>query len=135
MKCELCFDNICLDLPSLTKIQGNGWYIHRNMGYVILESMIWFDLINKTFQISLKTTFIMEEVHFPGLPIYKQQVLFISFPFSHLDAPDLENYIRRKSKYFGENSDSDSDCSIFWEIFHLSHSLEILYVFQSLVWL
>ena len=44
MKCELCFDD-CLDLPSLTQIQGNQNYIHHNMGYVILESMIWFDLI------------------------------------------------------------------------------------------
>ena len=40
MKCELCFDD-CLDLPSLTQIQGNqSWNIHRNMGYVKLESMI-----------------------------------------------------------------------------------------------
>ena len=44
MKCELCFDD-CLDLPSLTQIQGNQDGIHGCMGYVILESMIWFDLI------------------------------------------------------------------------------------------
>ena len=44
MKCELCFDD-CLDLPSLTQIKGNQNGIHRYMGYVILESMIWFDLI------------------------------------------------------------------------------------------
>ena len=44
MKYELCFDD-CLDLPSLTQIQGNGDYVHQCMGYVILESMIWFDLI------------------------------------------------------------------------------------------
>ena len=44
MKCELCFDD-CLDLPSLTQIQGNKDSIHKCMGYVILESMIWFDLI------------------------------------------------------------------------------------------
>ena len=44
MKCELCFDD-CLDLPSLTQIQGNQGYIHEYMGYVKLESMIWFDLI------------------------------------------------------------------------------------------
>ena len=44
MKCELCFDDDCLDLPSLTQIQGNAG-IHEYMGYVILESMIWFDLI------------------------------------------------------------------------------------------
>ena len=40
MKCELCFDNDCLDLPSLTQIQGDSGYIHCRMGYVILESMI-----------------------------------------------------------------------------------------------
>ena len=39
MKCELCFDD-CLDLPSLTQIQGNKVGIHGDMGYVILESMI-----------------------------------------------------------------------------------------------
>ena len=44
MKYELCFDN-CLDLPSLTQIQGEQNCIHQYMGYVILESMIWFDLI------------------------------------------------------------------------------------------
>ena len=44
MKCELCFGD-CLDLPSLTQIQGNQNGIHSYMGYVILESMIWFDLI------------------------------------------------------------------------------------------
>ena len=42
---ELCCDNNCLDLPSLTQIQGNGKNIHCHMGYVKLESMIWFDLI------------------------------------------------------------------------------------------
>ena len=44
MKYELCFDDY-LDLPSLTQIKGNQYDIHRFMGYVILESMIWFDLI------------------------------------------------------------------------------------------
>ena len=39
MKYELCFDTNCLDLPSLTEIQGNS-YIHEKMGHVILESMI-----------------------------------------------------------------------------------------------
>ena len=40
MRCELYCDN-CLDLPSLTQIQGNrDWGIHEYMGYVILESMI-----------------------------------------------------------------------------------------------
>ena len=40
MKCELYCDNDCLDLPSLTKIKGNGWWIHEYIGHVILESMI-----------------------------------------------------------------------------------------------
>ena len=39
MKYELYFDD-CLDLPSLTQIQGNKRWIHAGMGYVILESMI-----------------------------------------------------------------------------------------------
>ena len=38
MKCELSFDD-CLDLPSLTQIEGY-YGIHGYMGYVILESMI-----------------------------------------------------------------------------------------------
>ena len=45
MNCELWIDDDCLDLPSLTQIQGNCGYIHKYMGCVILESMIWFDLI------------------------------------------------------------------------------------------
>ena len=44
VNCVIWFDN-CLDLPSLTQIRGNQQYIHCCMGYVILESMIWFDLI------------------------------------------------------------------------------------------
>ena len=41
MKCELCCDDDCLDLPSLTEIKGNRDNgIHAGMGYVILESMI-----------------------------------------------------------------------------------------------
>ena len=40
MKCELCCDDDCLDLPSLTEIKGFGGSIHGNMGYVILESTI-----------------------------------------------------------------------------------------------
>ena len=44
LKCELCFDNNCLDLPSLTKIKGNRW-IHSDVGFMIIHSMIWLDLI------------------------------------------------------------------------------------------
>ena len=36
-------NNDCLDLPSLTKIQGDREDIHFYMGRVILESMIGFD--------------------------------------------------------------------------------------------
>ena len=40
MKCELCCDDDCLDLPSLTEITGNSGNIHKYMGHVLLESMI-----------------------------------------------------------------------------------------------
>ena len=33
----------CLDLPSLTKIQGGFSWLHSFMGRVILESMVLFD--------------------------------------------------------------------------------------------
>ena len=39
MKCELCCDDDCLDLPSLTEIKS-GNSVSENMGHVILESMI-----------------------------------------------------------------------------------------------
>ena len=47
VNCELCFDNDCLDLPSLTQIKGNSWHIHKCIGHVILEGTtigiaIWF---------------------------------------------------------------------------------------------
>ena len=44
MKCELCYDDDCLDLPSLTERERNDRDIHKYMGYVILESMDRFDL-------------------------------------------------------------------------------------------
>ena len=40
MKCGLCCDDNCLDLPKLTEIKGNHEWTHRYMGYVKLESMI-----------------------------------------------------------------------------------------------
>ena len=43
MKCELCCDNDCLDLPSLTEIKGKSRGIHRYMGYVILEGINYFN--------------------------------------------------------------------------------------------
>ena len=93
MKYELCCDNDCLDLPSLTQIQGNQDWIHCYMGYVILESMIWFDMIwyDYTFQISMKKTFIMEIIHLNSLLICKKEVLFIILITIHvLDASALK---------------------------------------------
>ena len=119
MKYELYFDNNnCVDLPSLTKIQiqGNGNWIHEYMGHVILEGMIWYDLINKTFRISQKTTFIMGKIHLNTLLILKQQVFNIHFHFHNLDASVLAKYIRNMPKRWDENSDPDSDCSIYWEV-------------------
>ena len=63
--------------------------------------LIWFDLINKTFQISLKTTFIMDLVHFSSLPIYKQQVLSISFPFSRFRCSCSRNCHSRNAEMVG----------------------------------
>ena len=40
MKYELYFDNNCLDLPSLTEIDGDNCWTHCWMGHVVLESMI-----------------------------------------------------------------------------------------------
>ena len=102
---EMCFDD-CLDLPSLTKIQGNRHdRIHEYMGYVILESMIWFDLIwfdliwldipNPT----------ENNIHYgEGSFEYTADLQATStFPFHFhfhvLDAPALENVIRRMSEY------------------------------------
>ena len=52
--------------------------------------------------------------HFTTLPIYKQQVLFISLHFHILDAPVLDNFIRNMPKYWDKNSDSDSDSDSDW---------------------
>ena len=85
MKCELCFDD-CLDLPSLTQIKGNHNSIHAGMGYVKLESMIWFDLIwfdlirhSKSHwkQHSLRMGFILLHCWFASNKYFS-----ISFPFS-----------------------------------------------------
>ena len=103
MKCELCFDN-CLDLPSLTQIEANQDGILSCMGYVILESMIWFDLIWFDLDIPNLTE---SNIHYRDNSFYFTADLqsTSTFPFhfhSHfhvLDAPALENVIRRMSKY------------------------------------
>ena len=102
MKCELCCDNDCLDLPSLTQIQGNNYSseIHRFMGYVILESMIWFDLI--WIDIPNLTE---NNIHYGEDPFEHTVDLQAAsiFPFHFhvhvLDAPALENFIRKMSEY------------------------------------
>ena len=40
MKCELCCDNDCLDLPSLTKIQGYGDFALQGDGGNNRQTMI-----------------------------------------------------------------------------------------------
>ena len=98
MKCELYFDD-CLDLPSLTQIQGNQDGIHQFMGYVILESMIWFDLI--WLDIPNLTE---NNIHYGGgsfkntADLQSTSTFPFHFHFHVLDAPALENVIRRMPK-------------------------------------
>ena len=40
MKCNLCCDDNCLDLPSLTEMKGSGKSNYQFIGHAILESMI-----------------------------------------------------------------------------------------------
>ena len=63
-------DNNCLDLPSLTSIQGQSdcWGIHENMGRVILESMIWFDLILQWLDIPNLT---QDNIDYGDYPFYR----------------------------------------------------------------
>ena len=99
MKCELCFDD-CLDLPSLTQIQGNYGFIHHNMGYVILESMIWFDLIWIDIPNLTEDNIHYGKGSFEYTADLKATSTFpFHFHFHVLDADVLENVIRRMSKY------------------------------------
>ena len=99
MKCESCCDNDCLDLPSLTKIQGYGDFIHEYMGYVILESMIWFDLI--WLDIPNLTE---NNIHYGRrsfeytADLQATSTFHFQFHFHVLDAPALETVIRRMPK-------------------------------------
>ena len=108
MKYELCFDD-CLDLPSLTQIQGNQDEIHRFMGYVILESMIWFDLIWFDL-IWLDIPNLTEDnIHYGRVSFYYTANLQatstfpLHFHFHVLDARDLEKVIREMPKEWDEN--------------------------------
>ena len=105
MKCELCCYDDCLDLPSLTHIQGNGRdYIHKYMGYVILESMIWFDLIwldipNLT---ENNIHYGYSSFHFTA-DLQATSTFPFHFHFHVWDAPALEKYIRKMPKDWDEN--------------------------------
>ena len=104
MKCELCFDD-CLDLPSLNQIQGNQNSIHRFMGYVKLESMIWFDLI--WFDLiwldipNLTENNIQygEDSFYLTADLQATSTFPFHFHFHGLDAPALEKVIRGMSYY------------------------------------
>ena len=99
MKCELCFDN-CLDLPSLTHILGGFGGIHRCMGYVILESMIWFDLIWLDIPNLTENNIHCEEDSFGYTADLQATSTFpFHFHFHVLDASALEKVIREMSRY------------------------------------
>ena len=102
MKCELYCDDDCLDLPSLTEIQGNGWGIHYSMGYVILESMIWFDLIWIDIPNLTENNIHYGQQSFENTADLQATSTFpFHFHFHVLDANALENVIRRMPKYWG----------------------------------
>ena len=104
MKCELCCDGHCLDLPSLTQIQGNQDYIHRYMGYVILESMIWFDLIWLDIPNLTKNNIHYGRDSFSFTADLQATSTFpFHFHFHVLDAPALEKFIRGMPKRWDEN--------------------------------
>ena len=99
MKCELCFDD-CLDLPSLTQIQGNQVGIHKCMGYAMLESMIWFDLIWLDIPNLNENNIHYGEDSFSLTADLQATSTFpFHFHFHVLDASALGNVIRRMSKY------------------------------------
>ena len=104
MNCELCFDD-CLDLPSLTQIKGYGDFtkgIHRYMGYVILESMIWFDLIWLDIPNLKKDIIHYGDYSFKYTADLQSTSTFpFHFHFHVLDASALEKVIRRMPKYWG----------------------------------
>ena len=110
MKCELCCDDDCLDLPSLTEIKGYGdSNIHYYMGYVILESMIWFDLIWFDL-IWLDIPNLTENnIHYGRgsfrftADLQATSTFPFHFHFHVLDAPALEKVIREKPKEWDEN--------------------------------
>ena len=119
MKCEMCFDD-CLDLPSLTQIQGNHNCIQKYIGHVILESMIWFDLIWLDIPNLTENNIHYGHDSFGYTADLQSTSTFpFHFHFHILDAPGLEKVIRKMPKEWRK-----SCCSIFWEKPHFSHSLK-----------
>ena len=104
MNYELCFDD-CLDLPSLTQIQGYQNDNHQYMGYVILESMIWFDLIWLDIPNLTENNIHYGEDSFKYTADLQATSTFpFHFHFHGLDASALENVIRGISTVLKENS-------------------------------
>ena len=99
MKCELYSDDNCLDLPSLTQIKGCKDGIHCNMGHVILECMIWFDLIWLDIPNLTEDNIDYGDYSFNYTADLQSTSTFpFHFHFHVLDAPVLENVIRRMSR-------------------------------------
>ena len=111
MKCELCCDNDCLDLPSLTEIKGNRGNIHCRMGHVILESMIWFDLIWLDIPNLTENNIHYRYGSFKYTADLQATSTFpFPFHFHAIDASALENVIRRMPKVWDNNAyDFDDD--------------------------
>ena len=106
MKCELYCDNDCLDLLSLIEIQGNddSWCIHYHMGYVILESMIWFALIWLDIpKLTENNIQYGEDSFYLTADLQATSTFPFHFHFHGLDAPALERVIREIPKKWDEN--------------------------------
>ena len=99
MKCELYFDDY-LDLPSLTQIQGNQVGIHLCIGYVILESMIWFDLIWLDIPNLTENNIHFGEGSFKNTAdLQATSTIPFHFHFHVLDADGLRDSVILHSKY------------------------------------
>ena len=99
MEYELCFDD-CLDLPSLTQIQGNCTHIHNRMGYVVLEGIIII-VVFLTVDIPNLTE---NNIHYGKgsfehtADLQATSTFPFHFHFHVLDAPALETVIRKMPK-------------------------------------
>ena len=94
-----CFDD-CLDLPSLTQIMGVFAYdIHICIGYVILDSMIWFDLIWLDIpNLTENNIHYGEDSFYYTADLQATSTFPFHFHFHVLDAPALEKVIQEMPK-------------------------------------